>query len=41
MDAFLQFLTGELTVVGITVQNWMLLASGIIVAWIAAQALKL
>jgi hypothetical protein len=41
MDAFQQFLTGELTAIGMTFPNWMLLATGIILIWIAALAFKL
>jgi len=41
MDAFLQFLTGEFTVAGITFENWIVLVTGIVAIWIAALTLKL
>jgi hypothetical protein len=40
MDAFRQFLTGEFTLAGITFENWILLAAGIFVIWIAALTLS-
>ena len=40
-DAFLQFLTEDHTVVGMTFQNWMPLAAGIVLIWIAALTSKL
>jgi hypothetical protein len=34
MDAFLQFLTGEFTVQGMTFQNWMPIILVVVVIWI-------
>jgi hypothetical protein len=40
MDAFNQFLTGQFTVAGLTIENWMLVTTAIILIWIAALTLK-
>jgi hypothetical protein len=36
MDAFQQFLTGEFTVGGIAIENWILIVAGIFGIWIVA-----
>jgi len=41
MTAYLQFLTGDSTVLGITFQNWVPVVVGILILWVGMLASKL
>jgi len=41
MNASMQFLTDESTILGITFQNWMVVIAGTLIVWIAVLASRL
>ena len=40
MDAYLQFLTDEFTVLGVTIQIWVVLVATIFIIWVGAYVLR-
>ena len=40
MDAYLQFLTDEFTVLGVTIQTWVVLVAALFIIWVGAFVLR-